>query len=74
MSGLLDRIAGHRVKEHHGAPRVIVDEDQWRRVASSELAAGQCTLLGLWGDAGVVHMAMLDESEPVVLIVTLPCR
>ena len=74
MSGLLDRIAGRRVKEHHGAPRVIVDEDQWRRVASSELAAGQCTLLGLWGDAGAVHMAMLDESEPVVLIVTLPCR
>src|SRR5262249_14799697 len=72
MAGLLDRIAGHRVNEHHGAPRVIVDEEGWR-VASGDLAAGQCTLLGLWGDAGAVHMAMLDESESVVLVVTLPC-
>jgi Ni,Fe-hydrogenase III large subunit len=72
MAGLLDRIAGHRVREHHGAPRVIVDEEGWR-LAASDLAAGQGTLLGLWGDAGAVHMALLDESESVVLVVTLPC-
>ena len=62
MPPLIEQIAGRRVDEHHGAPRLIVDEDGWRLICS-ELAAGQCTLLGLWGDTVTVHMAVLDQSE-----------
>jgi Ni,Fe-hydrogenase III large subunit len=72
MAGLIDTIAGRRVEEHHGAPRVIVDEDGWRLV-SSELTAGHASLLGLWGDAGTVHMAVFDQSEAVVLVVSMQC-
>ena len=34
---------------------------RWR-AATSALADGELTLLGLWGDAGAVHMALLDEA------------
>jgi Ni,Fe-hydrogenase III large subunit len=62
MPGLIDMIAGRRVEEHHGCPRVIVGQEGWRLV-SCALAAGQSTLLGLWGDAGAVHMAVLDQDK-----------
>jgi Ni,Fe-hydrogenase III large subunit len=62
MPGLIDMIEGRRVEEHHGCPRVIVDAEGWR-LASGALAAGQSTLLGLWGDAGAVHMAVLDQDQ-----------
>jgi Ni,Fe-hydrogenase III large subunit len=70
MAPLIDRIGGQRVPEHRGAPRVIVDEDGWRLI-SGTLAAGDCTLLGLWGDTGIVHMAVLDQRA--VLVVSMPC-
>ncbi|HKN09409.1 MAG TPA: hydrogenase expression protein HypE, partial [Pseudomonadota bacterium] len=72
MPPLIEQIAGHRVEEHQGAPRVILDEAGWRFMCGA-LAAGQCTLLGLWGDTGTVHMAVLDQSEDAVLVVSLPC-
>jgi Ni,Fe-hydrogenase III large subunit len=72
MPPLIEQIAGHRVEEHQGAPRVILDEAGWRFMCGA-LAAGQCTLLGLWGDTGTVHMAVLDQSEAAVLVVSLPC-
>jgi Ni,Fe-hydrogenase III large subunit len=73
MSVLTDKIAGERVEEHHGAPRIVVDEDAWR-LATSELAAGNATLLGLWGDAGTVHMAVLDEGEGAIAVASMQCR
>ena len=60
MSTLLDTIEGRRVEGHRPWPRVVVSEDGWR-FAAEQLAAGHWTLLGLWGDAGAVHMAVLDE-------------
>jgi Ni,Fe-hydrogenase III large subunit len=36
-----------------------VDPARWREV-TRRLAEGECTLLGLWGEPGRVHMAVLD--------------
>src|SRR5258708_28467768 len=68
---LIDNIPGQRVDGHKPAPRVVVNEDTWRML-TAELAASHMTLLGFWGDADQVHMALLDESE--IVVVTLECR
>ena len=61
MATVRDTIAlGRRVDAHRPWPRVVVTEEQWRSIAS-ELAAGRATLLGLWGEAAAVHMAVLLE-------------
>jgi Ni,Fe-hydrogenase III large subunit len=48
----------------------VVKEQEWR-FAIDQLAAGAWSLLGLWGDAGAVHMALLVERE--IAVVTLEC-
>jgi Ni,Fe-hydrogenase III large subunit len=68
---LIDRIAGHRVEAHKPTPRVIVSAETWR-ILTAELAAGRTTLFGLWGDAGQVHMALLEQGE--IVVVTIVCR
>ncbi|TMJ65410.1 MAG: hydrogenase expression protein HypE, partial [Alphaproteobacteria bacterium] len=68
---LIDRIPGHRVEQHKPTPRVIVSAETWR-VLTAELAAGRTTLFGLWGDAGQVHMALLEQGE--IVVVTIECR
>jgi Ni,Fe-hydrogenase III large subunit/Ni,Fe-hydrogenase III component G len=68
---LIDRIAGHRVEAHKHTPRVIVSAETWR-ILTAELAAGRTTLFGLWGDAGQVHMALLEQGE--IVVVTIVCR
>src|SRR5216684_5260881 len=68
---LIDRIPGHRVEEHKPTPRVIVSAETWRML-TAELAAGRTTLFGLWGDAGQVHMALLEQGE--IVVVTIECR
>ena len=72
MSMLLDAIEGRRVEGHRPWPRVVVSEDAWR-LAAEQLGAGHWTLLGLWGDAPAVHMAVLDERARDVAVVTLRC-
>ena len=44
------------------AARRSSSEDGWR-AAIGELAAGRLALLGLWGETGAVHMALLDETH-----------
>jgi Ni,Fe-hydrogenase III large subunit len=68
---LIDRIPGHKVKGHNPAPRVVVGSETWRMLAT-ELAAGRVTLFGLWGDTDRVHMALLEETE--IVVVTVECR
>ena len=68
---LIDRISGRRVEKHKPVPRVIVSAQTWRDLAR-ELAAGRMTLFGLWGDADQVHMALLEESE--IVVVTIECH
>jgi Ni,Fe-hydrogenase III large subunit len=65
----LGLLQGARVAEHRPWPRIVVDADGWRR-AIDLLASGQVTLLGLWGEAAAVHMAV-DDAAPTVL--SLPC-
>ncbi len=72
MPGLIDTIEGKKIAGHRPWPRVVVDEDGWR-FAASQLSAGYWTLLGLWGDTGAVHMAVLDASMREIAVVTLPC-
>src|SRR5260370_6645181 len=67
---LIDRIPGHRVEAHKPTPRVIVSAETWRML-TAEFVAGRTTLFGLWGDAGQVHMALLEEGE--IVVVTIEC-
>ena len=52
--------------------RANVTEDGWNE-AIAQLAAGECTLLGLWGDPPNVHMATIDEAAGNIAIVTYAC-
>ncbi|MCC7271788.1 MAG: NADH-quinone oxidoreductase subunit C [Alphaproteobacteria bacterium] len=73
MAGLNDLLGqGRRVERHAPWPRALVDAAMWERVAA-EIAEGAWTLLGLWGDTGAVHMALLDEPAGAVGVITLDC-
>ena len=73
MSVLTDIIAqARRVEGHRPWPRVVVAPEAWRVVAS-ELAAGRVTLLGLWGDTGAVHMAVMSEAGYDINVVSVEC-
>ncbi len=65
--GQRDRVEGHRPW-----PRFRVTPETWRKIAD-EIAAGQAALLGLWGDTGAVHMAILDESSGDIAVVSVAC-
>jgi len=73
MPALIDMIEGIRVAEHHPWPRVIVREDAWR-FATNQVSAGHWVMLGLWGDAGAVHMAVLDEAAGAIAVLTFVCE
>ena len=48
-----------------------VDTAYWQE-ATRCLAAGEATLLSLWGEPGRVHMAVLDNADVVVLSLDCP--
>jgi Ni,Fe-hydrogenase III large subunit len=73
MPSLMDMIEGRNVAEHRRCRRLIVDEARWRLV-SGELAAGRAILLGLWGETGAVHMALLDQNQADIVVVSLECE
>ncbi len=52
--------------------RSTVNEQSWRE-AIARLAFGQATLLGLWGDAPYVRMALLDEDAGSIALQTYEC-
>ncbi len=52
--------------------RTVVNEQDWGE-AIDRLAGGSVTLLGLWGDAPNVHMALLDESAGNIAVLTYAC-
>jgi Ni,Fe-hydrogenase III large subunit len=70
---IIDTIAGERIPGHRPWPRAIVRVDGWR-FAAEQCAASHWTLLGLWGDTGAVHMAVLDESAADIAVLTLECK
>ena len=71
---LLDTIT-HRetVKQHRPWPRALVNDDGWWQ-AIQHLAAGRCTLLALWGDAGDVHMALVAENIGDIAVLSYACK
>ena len=71
---LLDSIA-HKdtAKRHRPWPRVGVSDEGWRQ-AIDLLAGGRATLLGLWGDAPDVHMALLGEKFDNIAVLTYTCK
>jgi Ni,Fe-hydrogenase III large subunit/Ni,Fe-hydrogenase III component G len=71
---LLDTIT-HRdmAKQHRPWPRANVTDEGWRQ-AIDQLAAGKCTLLGLWGDAPDVHMALLGERFDDIAVLSYACK
>ncbi len=54
-------------------PCVGVDADTWR-LAADGLALGELSLVSLWGDAGMVHMALLDGADNRIAMVGLACH
>ena len=71
---LLDRIARKdTAKRHRPWPRVGVSDEGWRQ-AIDLLAGGRATLLGLWGDAPDVHMALLGEKFDNIAVLTYTCK
>ncbi|MCO5157204.1 MAG: NADH-quinone oxidoreductase subunit C [Aquamicrobium sp.] len=67
-------ISGRLAERHSGAPRLDVDADNWLAAASA-LSSGRFSLLGLWGDDGVVHMAVHVREEPgEMAVLSLACE
>jgi Ni,Fe-hydrogenase III large subunit len=73
MPALIDLIRkGHAVQHHGPWPRAEVDLAAWR-FAVEQLAAGRWSLLGLWGEADTVHMALLDQPVGEIGVVSVAC-
>ncbi len=70
LNSLLDE--GRRILSQRPVPRALVHVDTWTR-ATALLAAGDLTLLSVWGDAGQVHMALLEPADHGIAVLTLPC-
>lgn len=71
MTALSDILSqGQQVLGHRPWPRVVVVAGVWE-AAAAEVANGQLTLTGLWGDGRCVHMALLDEERNEVAVVTM---
>ena len=64
--------AGRAVAAHRPWPRAVVDADTWI-LAAECLAQGGVTLLGLWGEAGAVHLGLLEEPTGAIGVLSLDC-
>jgi Ni,Fe-hydrogenase III large subunit len=60
-------------KQHRPWPRAIVADDGWQQ-AINHLVAGDCTLLGLWGDAPAVHMALMAADFSNIAVLSYICK
>jgi Ni,Fe-hydrogenase III large subunit len=73
MSTLMEFIwKGRLVARHRPWPRAMVDAAAWNS-AAVQLADGLWTLLGLWGEAAAVHMALLDNADGDIGVISLEC-
>ena len=59
------------ISAHRPWPRARVGEDGFLR-AIDALASGDATLLGFWGEASAVHLALLGAGDDVIVI-SLEC-
>ncbi|HRF43298.1 MAG TPA: nickel-dependent hydrogenase large subunit [Candidatus Competibacteraceae bacterium] len=70
LQAVLD--AGHPVADHRPWPRVVVTPEIWNTLIEG-LAGNVWTLLGLWGETGVVHLAVREEASGMLSVASLPC-
>jgi Ni,Fe-hydrogenase III large subunit len=71
---ILDTIThGDLAERHRPWPRALVGEEGWRQ-AIDQLATRRLVLLGLWGDAPMVHMALFDEPTGEVAVINYSCK
>jgi len=64
--------SGQPIAEHRPWPRVIVTPEIWNAL-SKGLAGGVWTLLGLWGEAGMAHLAVREDATGLLGVASLPC-
>ena len=64
---------GRTVDAHLPWRRTVVTGDGWQ-LALQQLVAARATMLGLWGDEGAVHLALLEEPSGEIGVFTLECR
>ncbi|HMQ12712.1 MAG TPA: nickel-dependent hydrogenase large subunit, partial [Candidatus Competibacter phosphatis] len=63
---------GQPVTGHRPWPRFVVTAETWNALLAG-LAKGRWTLLGLWGEPGVVHLAAYEFETSTPGIASLPC-
>jgi Ni,Fe-hydrogenase III large subunit len=74
MAALIDIAKkGRKADAHRPWPRSIVTSDAWK-LAVQELVEARATMLGLWGDTGAVHLALIEEPSGEIAVFTLECR
>ena len=74
MAGLQHLLRNGEIEARHRPwPRIAVNAEIWRE-AIAGLAGGQWQLLGLWGEPDHVHMALRDESDETIAVVSLACE
>jgi Ni,Fe-hydrogenase III large subunit len=61
-----------RIETHQPWPCAVVDAAAWEQTAGL-LAAGELTLLSLWGEAGRIHMAVLQDDTANIAVLRLDC-
>jgi Ni,Fe-hydrogenase III large subunit len=54
-------------------PHAIVSREAWQ-AAAARLQAGELCLLGLWGEPGFVHMALLQSTSNECSVLSLACE
>src|ERR1700741_3147779 len=73
MPSLIDLTQQGRKVEAHGPwPRIVVDMPSWN-AAVRDLAQGRLSLLGIWGEVSMVHMALMDADSAEVAVISLDC-
>jgi Ni,Fe-hydrogenase III large subunit len=64
--------SGRMIERHSPFPCFVIDAASWQH-AADRLAAGDWSLLGLWGEIGRAHMAILHAGAPPVTVLSLDC-
>ena len=68
----LDSI-GTRAENHRPFPRFDLDREAWIALVATLADKPDWSLVGLWADTGIVHMALRNEGPGTVAVVSLAC-